>query len=97
MMAMPERDDISQERLERLADSPLVELILTCEDLADAADVIAGNEYMWDRVVRDVARECSAISSEDTADEVCTVFLQQIGRYARLGKGPTQEQEQAQE
>ena len=85
--------EISDERLERLAQAPLVELIMACEDLDNAAEVIAENDYMWDRLCRDVADRSSAISSEDTAEEVCRTFLQQIERYARLGKGPVGDEE----
>lgn len=82
------RTEIDEERLERLAQAPLVDLILACEDLDDAADTLKGNDYMWDRVVGDVAKNADRISSEETADEVCRQFLNAVSRYASLGKMP---------
>lgn len=87
------RDEIDDERLERLAQAPLVDLILACEDLDDAADTLKGNEYMWDRVVGDVAKNADRISSEDTADEVCREFLNAVARYAGLGKIPDEDED----
>jgi len=84
-------EDIDEERLARLADSPLVELILACEDVVDAADKIRDNDYMWDRLTRDVANSCNSISSEDTAEEVITEALEQMERYGRLGVRPEDE------
>jgi len=80
--------EMDEERLERLADSPLVELILACEDVVGAARVIEDNEYMWDRLTRDVARNSASISSEDTAEEVITETINQMERYGSLGKRP---------
>lgn len=91
------RHEIDDERLERLARAPLVELILACEDLDEAAETIKGNDYMWTRVVRDVADNAGSISSEATADEVCREFLDAIARYARLGKVPEAEADDEQE
>lgn len=82
------REEMSDERLERIAQAPLVDLILACEDLDEAADTLKGNEYMWNRVVGDVAENADRISSEDTADEVCREFLDAVARYASLGKMP---------
>lgn len=87
------RDEVSDERLERLAQAPLVDLILACEDLDEAAETLKGNDYMWDRVVGDVAKNADRISSEETADEVCREFLNAVSRYARLGKMPEDEAE----
>ena len=86
-------NEIDEERLERLADSPLVELILACEDVVDAADAIRDNDYMWDRLTRDVANSCSRIDSEETAEEVITEALKQMERYGRLGKRPDTEED----
>jgi len=83
--------DIDEERLARLADSPLVELILACEDVVDAADAIRENDYMWDRLTRDVANSCSRIDSEETAEEVISESLKQMERYGRLGTRPEEE------
>lgn len=83
--------EIDEERLKRLADSPLVELILACEDVVDAADAIRDNDYMWDRLTRDVANSCSSISSEDTAEEVISEALKQMERYGRLGVRPDED------
>lgn len=80
--------DIDPERLERLANSPLVELIMACEDVLGAANKIQDNQYMWDRLTRDVARSCNSISSESTAEEVITETLNQMERYGSLGKRP---------
>ena len=86
--------EIDPERLERLADSPLVELILACEDVYGAANKIQDNEYMWSRLTRDVANACSSISSEDTADEVIRETLNQMERYGSLGKRPATEEDE---
>lgn len=86
--------EIDEERLERLADSPLVELILACEDVTNAADAIRDNDYMWDRLTRDVANSCSSISSEETAEEVIGEALEQMQRYGRLGTRPEDEDEE---
>ena len=85
--------EIDEERLERLADSPLVELILACEDVVDAAEAIRDNDYMWDRLTRDVANSCNSISSEDTAEEVISEALEQMERYGRLGVRPEETEE----
>lgn len=81
-------EDMDEERLERLANSPLVELILACEDVVGTAKLIQDNEYMWDRLVRDVARSCNSISSEQTAAEVIKECINQMERYGSLGKRP---------
>lgn len=81
-------ENMSEERLERLANSPLVELILACEDVVGAADLIRDNEYMWTRLVRDVARNCDRIESEATAEEIITETLEQMDRYGSLGTRP---------
>lgn len=86
--------EIDEGRLERLADSPLVELILACEDVVDAAEAIRDNDYMWDRLTRDVANSCSSISSEDTAEEVISEALEQMERYGRLGVRPEETDEE---
>lgn len=80
--------EMDEERLERLANSPLVELILACEDVVGAARIIEDNEYMWERLKRDVARSCNSISSDSTAEEVIRETLNQMERYGSLGKRP---------
>lgn len=80
--------DMDEDRLERLANSPLVELILACEDVVGTLNLIKDNQYMWRRLVRDVAKDANAISSENTAEEIIEVTINQMERYGTLGKRP---------
>jgi hypothetical protein len=93
MSDIEEELGMDEERLKRLADSPLVELIMACEDVLGAANKIQDNEYMWDRLCRDVARSANSISSEDTAEEIITEALNQMERYGSLGKRPEAEED----
>lgn len=87
-------EDMDEERLERLANSPLVELILACEDVVGTAQLIKNNEYMWDRLIRDVTRNVDRLSSEDSVEQVINETIDQMERYGSLGKRPEAPEEE---
>lgn len=86
-------DDLSEEQLRRLAQSPLARLALACAEVRDAAEEIRQNDLMWDRLTEDVADASSRIDSEATAEDVLETFLGQIEQYGSLADGDDAESE----
>lgn len=87
-------DELSDEQLRTLAESPLARLSLACSEVIGASEEIRENDLMWDRMVNDVASNSSAISSARTADDVLTTFLEQIEKYGTLAEPDDEDDEE---
>ena len=76
--------ELGEEQVQRLKKSPVVKMALACDEAADALGFILANDEMRDEFVGSVLSKSSRIESRETAEEIVTITLDEMARYAGM-------------
>lgn len=76
--------ELSDEELETLANTPIARLALSCRSLVDVSEDLKESPILWEQLVHDTQTRASRINADETAENVIEAFLESVERFGGL-------------